>query len=54
MRAFHWVPALSQENATDVCGALPKAERVLGCGDGIQLEGCNPTPSGQHRTFNLI
>lgn len=27
---------------------------VLGSGDGIQLEGCNFTPSGQHRTFNPI
>lgn len=44
----------SQENASAVCGTLPEAEGVLGCGDGIQLEGCNSTPSGQHRTFNLI
>lgn len=54
MTAFCWVAGFSQKNTSDVYGTLPKAERVPSCGDGIQLEGCNFTPSGQHRMFNLI
>lgn len=51
---FHWVPAPPQENARAVCGTLPKAEGAPGCRNGIQLEGSNFTPSGQHRAFSLI